>query len=95
MIHIEKLVNELMSSNCYIVWDDIAKGSIIIDPASEQSQGEIEFIRSHGLSLDYIILTQEHTDHTWGVNSLLDLYDAKVVCSEKCKVNSKESGTAY
>lgn len=84
-----------MSSNCYIVWDDMTLGAIVIDPASEQSLSEIDFITNKGLHLDYIILTHEHTDHTWGVNSLLDKYDAKVICSANCKENLPNAGNSY
>ena len=95
MIHIKRFINELMTSNCYIVWDDITKGAIIIDPASEYSIHESVFIEKNGLLLDYIILTHEHTDHTWGVNALLDRYDIKVVCSEICKNNLSKAGDMY
>lgn len=95
MIQIEHFINELMTSNCYIVWDDVAKGAVVIDPGSEHSLREIQFIEKNGLHLNYIILTHEHTDHTWGVNALLDKYDTKVICSEKCKENLPSAGNAY
>lgn len=85
-----------MSSNCFVVWDDETHHCVIIDPASEKALNEISFIKSCSLTLDYILLTHEHTDHTWGVNALLDSYnDAKVVCSEKCKLGLPEAGTTY
>lgn len=95
MIFVNRFINELMSSNCYIVWDDSSLRCLVIDPASEKSLREIEFIESHNLTLDYILLTHEHTDHTWGVNALLDKYDAKVICSQKCKENLPKSGDMY
>ena len=66
MIKVERFLNDLMSSNCYIIWDDITHSSIVVDPGSEKSQKVIDFIDSHNISLDYIFLTHEHTDHTWG-----------------------------
>lgn len=96
MIKVEKFVNELMSSNCYIVWDDSSLRCLVIDPASEKSLREIEFIESHNLTLDYILLTHEHTDHTWGVNALLDKYpSARVICTETCKKNLPKAGDTY
>lgn len=95
MIQIKRFINELMTSNCYIVWDDVTLTAICIDPASEHSLNEIDFISRKGLHLDYIILTHEHTDHTWGVNALLDRYDAKVICSEKCKENLPNASNTY
>lgn len=96
MIKIERFINELMSSNCFVVWDDETHRCVIIDPASEKALKELSFIESHSLVLDYILLTHEHTDHTWGVNALLDAHkNSKVVCSEKCKLGLPEAGTTY
>ena len=96
MLKVERFVNELMSSNCYIVMDEALEHCICIDPASEKSSREIDFIETNGLTLDYIILTHEHTDHTWGVNSLVGQYPkVKVICSEVCKQNLKNEFQAY
>lgn len=97
MLKIERFINELMTSNCYVVYDEDTKRCLVIDPASEKSIREIQFIEKKGLALDYIILTHEHTDHTWGVNALLEKYpSAKVICSELCKAAlPKESKTYF
>lgn len=84
-----------MSSNCYIVVDEASRHCICIDPASEKSLREIEYIENNALTLDYIILTHEHTDHTWGYNALVERYRAKVVCSEICKQNLAKEFQAY
>ena len=95
MLKIERFVNELMSSNCYLVVDEPSRHCICIDPASEKSQREIAYIEGNGLALDYILLTHEHTDHTWGVNALVGRYGAEVVCSEVCKQNLANEFQAY
>lgn len=84
-----------MSSNCYLVVDEASKHCICIDPASEKSSREIEYIETNGLTLDYIILTHEHTDHTWGVNALVERFGIKVVCSEICEQNLAKEFQAY
>ena len=96
MLKIERFVNELMTSNCYIVADEASKHCICIDPASEKSLREIDYIEKNGLTLDYIILTHEHTDHNWGVNSLREHFpDCKLVCSEPCNKYVKKTNRAY
>jgi len=96
MLKVKSFINELMLSNCYIVWDDVALRCIVIDPASEKSTREIGFIDAHKAQVDYIIMTHEHTDHTWGVNSLLQKYStAKVICSQACKDNLSSAGDMY
>ena len=85
-----------MSSNCYIVVDEESKHCVCIDPASEKSLREIEFIDENGLILDLILLTHEHTDHNLGVNSLRNSFpDSKLVCSELCNRYVTRFGWAY
>jgi len=97
MIKVERYVNQLMTSNCYIVVDEESKRCLCIDPASEKSEREIAYIEDKGFQLDYILLTHEHTDHTWGVNALLARYPmAKVICSSLCRdALSKEAKTYF
>lgn len=84
-----------MSSNCYLVVDEVSKHCFCIDPASEKSLCEIEYIEQNCLTLDYIILTHEHTDHTWGCNTLVEKFGAQVICSEVCKQNLAKEFQAY
>jgi len=85
-----------MTSNCYVVADEASKHCICIDPASEKSLREIEFIERYGLSLDYIILTHEHTDHNWGVNSLRDYFpNVKLICTDTCNKYVKKTNRTY
>ena len=92
MLVIERFVNQLMSSNCYVLTDKKSRHCLCIDPASEKSEREIAYIMTNDLKLDYIFLTHEHTDHTWGVNALVKQFPfVNVVCSNLCRVNlSKE-----
>lgn len=84
-----------MTSNCYIVADEASKHCICIDPASEKALREIEYIDKNGLKLDYILLTHEHTDHTWGCNALVKKYGAGVICTSVCKQNLEKEFQAY
>lgn len=96
MLNIERYINELMTSNCYILWNDESRRCVVIDPGSEKSLREIEFIKEKKLALDYIILTHEHTDHNWGVNALVENFsEAKVVCHKICKENITMESSAY
>lgn len=96
MLKVERFVNQLMTSNCYLVYDDATKKCLVIDPGSEKSLNEIAFIEAHRLSLDYIILTHEHTDHNWGVNALREHFkDTKLICSEECNKHIKKANRAY
>lgn len=96
MLKIERFVNELMTSNCYVVYDEDTKRCLVIDPGSEKSFHEIEFIENHQLILDYIFITHEHTDHNWGVNALREVFPGiKLVCSEECSKHVAKANKAY
>ncbi len=95
-LEIIRLENQLMHSNCYIVVNWASSSCIIIDPASEKSEREIDYIEKNKFHLDYIILTHEHSDHTWGANALKEKFpSAKLVCSEFCEKYAKKSSKAY
>lgn len=96
MLKIKRFVNELMTSNCYVVYDEDTKRCLVIDPGSEKSLREIEFIENNNLTLNYIIITHEHTDHNWGVNALREHFkDSKLLCSEECSKHVKKANRAY
>lgn len=96
MVSVKRFINQLMTSNCYLVVDEASRRCLCIDPASEKSDREIAYIEDMGLQLDYIILTHEHTDHTWGVNALLAQYPiAKVICSSLCRDALPKEAKAY
>lgn len=96
MIKVQRFVNQLMSSNCFVVYDDETDRALIVDPGSEKSEREIAFIEENRLHPDYIILTHEHTDHNWGVNSLKDKYPPiKLVCSELCDKLVKKTNRIF
>ena len=96
MLKFHRFINQLMTSNCFFFFFFDTGRCLVIDPASEKSECEIKYMEEHGLLLDYIILTHEHTDHTWGVNALKDKYpEAKLLCSELCDRYALKAGRAY
>lgn len=95
MLEIQRFVNELMTSNCYVIYDDSYNDCMVIDPASKDCTKEISFFIEHGLKPSYVLLTHEHTDHTWGANTLIDKYDSKIVCSKVCAENIDKESSAY
>lgn len=95
-LKVERFINELMTSNCYLVIDEESKHCLCIDPASEKAENEIDYIEKNGLTLDYILLTHEHTDHTWGVNALKHRFpNTLLVCSEQCEKYAKKASRVY
>lgn len=95
MLKVVRHINELMSSNCYIVYDERFDDCIVIDPASEKCLQEISLFQKERVKPAYVILTHEHTDHTWGVNTLIEKYEPLVICSRVCAKNLARESCAY
>lgn len=83
-LEVVRFINRPVSSNAYLIIHKECKACVVIDPGSKEQCDISEYIQREGLHLDYIILTHEHFDHCWGVNYLLQHFDAKVVTSKLC-----------
>jgi glyoxylase-like metal-dependent hydrolase (beta-lactamase superfamily II) len=78
-------VNKPVDSNCYILSYSEHRLCIVVDPGSKDS-GELFYILDHlSLTPAFIILTHEHFDHIWGVQSIKEKYPlCKIIANEKC-----------
>jgi len=84
-MRIERIINEPVPSNTYILYKEDSGSCIIIDPGSKCCTSLIEKIEDLHLSPEYILLTHEHFDHIWGCNTIIERYGSKIICSQKCK----------
>lgn len=66
----------VMPTNCYLVWDNISKDAVVIDPADDEER-IIEWIEKEGLELKAILLTHGHFDHVMAVDALRKKYGVK------------------
>lgn len=65
-------------TNCYIVFDNDSKETMVIDPAGDVDR-IIEMINILGGKLKYIYLTHCHGDHIGGVTSLREKMGGKIL----------------
>lgn len=63
--------------NCYFYIDDRTKHGFIIDPGA-QAEGLLDMIRTNGWSIEKILLTHGHFDHTGAVNEIRDVLGISV-----------------
>lgn len=65
-------------TNCYIVFDEESKETMVIDPAGETEKitQMIEILKGN---LKYIYLTHCHGDHIGGVQELKNKYNCKIL----------------
>lgn len=56
------------------------KRGIVVDPGSEDCSDILSFIKEKEISVDYVILTHEHFDHTWSASK----FNSPILCSKEC-----------
>ncbi len=56
-----------LETNCYLIYTDTR--AVAVDPGGEPSK-VLDFLRGRGLTLEAILLTHLHFDHTYGVSAL-------------------------
>lgn len=79
---VKRFVNEPVSSNAYILQFEGDKRCLIVDPGSRDAGAMDNYINVNKLQPQYVVLTHEHFDHTWGTNRMAVEHGAKVVCSK-------------
>ena len=92
-----KIINQLSDNYSYIVYSNHTKKALIVDPA--ESRPIIDFITKNNLTLEGLLITHHHTDHTSGIEDLLiyknvDVYSPNLsilgttkLISDKDKIN--------
>lgn len=79
-LQVKTIINNPVSSNCHIIYDDSEKHGIVVDPGSEDCSELLSFLKDNAIVVDYVILTHEHFDHTWSA----DKFSAPVLCAKEC-----------
>lgn len=82
MMRIECFVLGMVSTNCYIAYDEAAKQAIVIDPADDPTR-LVRFMEEKGLSLQAVLLTHGHFDHIMGVKELQNRFLVPVYAGKK------------
>ena len=70
------VLGELMT-NCYIVYDDVTKDAMLIDPAWDYDRIDRELTKL-GVTLRFVFLTHGHADHIGALQEVLNYKDVPV-----------------
>ena len=76
-----KIIPQLKDNYSYVVYSGEKKLAAIIDPA--ESTPIIDFIQKNSLTIETIILTHHHDDHTAGVQEILNFSSVSVYSPDK------------
>ena len=71
-----KIIKQLTDNYSYVIYSKKTKQALIIDPAEPKKI--FEFINSKNLSLEAILITHHHLDHTQGILEIIKQIDVKV-----------------
>ena len=71
-----KIIPQLLDNYSYLVYSDVKKTAVIIDPAD--AAPIIEFIKDNNIILSGILITHHHSDHTSGIEDLLKFQSTEV-----------------
>lgn len=78
---VERFLTGILSTNCYVAWNEQTKEAVIVDPAA-YSKKLAEFLREEGLKPQAVLLTHGHFDHIMGLDALLEEYPVPVYVHE-------------
>ena len=71
-----KIIPQLKDNYSYLIYSDVKKLAVVIDPAD--AEPIIEFIKNNNIIVSGILITHHHSDHTSGINDLLNFQPTEV-----------------
>ncbi len=89
---VERIKNEPVDSNCYVVYCEQLSSCIVVDPGTESCDLLLTFLSRHQIMPEFIIITHSHFDHIWGVNKVRKHYPlVQVICNLTCNAKIIDS----
>ncbi|RLW68676.1 MAG: hypothetical protein B6D68_03205, partial [spirochete symbiont of Stewartia floridana] len=70
--------SSINASNTYLIGPDHDGAAILIDPGSFDLT-MLELIEGNGFYISEVLITYKHFNHAGGLNTLLKIYDARVI----------------
>ncbi len=81
---VSRFTFNMFGVNTYILWDDISRDAIIVDPGMiDDKECKIidDFIKNNKLRLKHLVNTHMHIDHSFGIGYMMQNYDLKLECN--------------
>lgn len=73
---VKRIPAGVYAANCYILIDEITKECAVIDPGGDAEE-LIEYIKSQGAIVKFILLTHGHVDHIGAVGQLKAVFNVE------------------
>ena len=72
----------------YVLFDDITRDALIIDPVDDQLERDLGVLRQHHLKLVWTVETHAHADHITSAGSLAEHAGAKTAAPDGCGITT-------
>lgn len=83
-----QLFDPTSSTFTYVLFDEVSRDAVIIDPVAEQLQRDLDILRQHALSLRWVIETHAHADHVTSAGLLVEHAGARSAAPEGCDIGT-------
>ena len=76
------------STYTYILFDELSREAVIIDPVDEQVERDLDALRKYGLKLIWTVETHAHADHITSAGQLAEHAGAKTAAPAGCAIGT-------
>jgi sulfur dioxygenase len=83
-----QLFDPASSTYTYVLFDEVSREALIIDPVAEQLQRDLDVLREYGLTLRWAIETHAHADHVTSAGLLVEHAGARSAAPEGCDIGT-------
>lgn len=83
-----QLFDPASSTYTYILFDEISRDALIVDPVDEQLERDLSTLRQYGLTLQWAIETHAHADHITSAALLAEHTGAKTAAPAGCGIGT-------
>ena len=83
-----QLFDPASSTYTYVLFDQLSRDALIIDPVDEQIDRDLATLREYGLKLVWTVETHAHADHITSAGRLAELAGAKTAAPLGCGIGT-------
>lgn len=81
-----QLFDPASSTYTYVVFDQLSREAVIIDPVDEQIERDLTVLREYGLTLVWTVETHAHADHITSAHLLAEHTGARTAAPKACGI---------
>ena len=83
-----QLFDPASSTYTYVLFDQLSRDALLIDPVDEQIERDLATLREYGLKLVWTVETHAHADHITSAGRLAELAGAKTAAPLGCGIGT-------